>query len=68
MSNTQRILLIAGISGADPRTVAKQLAGKPAHGAVLRRRIEEATNQVDRGEVHVATENRVGRQSVPAMS
>lgn len=47
MTKQQRIMLIAAISGADARTVAKQLAGRPARGAVLRQRIEDAKQKVD---------------------
>lgn len=54
MTKQQRVMMIAAISGADPRTVQKQLDGKPAHGVVLRQRIEDAARQVDRGEAPIS--------------
>ncbi len=48
MIEQQRVLMIAALAGADPRTVRKQIVGgKPAHGAVLRQRITDAARQVD---------------------
>ncbi len=49
MTEQQRVMMIAALAGADPRTVRKQLDGKPAHGAVLRQRIEDAARQVENG-------------------
>lgn len=47
MTEQQRVMMIAALAGADPRTVRKQLEGKPAHGAVLRERIDAAARQVE---------------------
>jgi DNA-binding LacI/PurR family transcriptional regulator len=46
MTNGQRVLLIAGMAGVDPRSVVRFLEGKPNRGAVLRARIEEAAKEV----------------------
>lgn len=49
VTQQQRILMIAALAGADPRTVRKQLVnGKPAHGVILRERIAEAAAKVDK--------------------
>jgi|SRR5580692_9975410 hypothetical protein len=56
MNNTittgQRVMIIAGLAGADHRTVRRFLAGQPVRGDVLRERIEEALRQVD--QAHMA--------------
>lgn len=46
LTETQRVLVIAGLSGADPRTVRKFLRGEDVRGAIVKERIELAQRQL----------------------
>lgn len=46
LTETQRVLVIAGLSGADPRTVRKFLRGEDVRGAIVKERIEIAQRQL----------------------
>lgn len=46
LTTTQRVLVIAGLSGADPRTVRKFLNGEDVRGSVVKERIELAQRQL----------------------
>lgn len=46
LTETQRVLVIAGLSGADPRTVRKFLRGEDVRGAIMKERIEIAQRQL----------------------
>ena len=64
MIEQQRVLMIAALAGADPRTVRKQIVGgKPAHGAVLRQRITDASKRLDSiARDQTSSENSAGRR------
>lgn len=47
MTREQRINLIAGLAGADPRTVRRYLDGHTPKGSHLRERIDAAARQVE---------------------
>jgi hypothetical protein len=57
-TQTQRVMVIAGIAGADVRTVRKFLEGKPVKGAVLRERLEAAVRSADKIAASVAEPNK----------
>jgi hypothetical protein len=56
ITTEQRVMLIAGLAGADCRTVRRYLAGQPVRGATLRERIEEAKRCVDEFHTNVASQ------------
>ena len=45
-NEAQRVLLIAGLAGAEPRTVKRYLAGAHIKGADLRERLDSAARRV----------------------
>jgi len=48
MTKAQRIRVIAGLAGADVRSVRKFLDGQPVRGNVLRERLATAARQLER--------------------
>lgn len=48
MTREQRVYLIAGLSGADPRTVRRYLEGAEIRGTHLKERLDQAVKAADK--------------------
>jgi hypothetical protein len=57
MTEAQRVMVIAGLAGADVRTVKKFVKGEPIKGVVLRERLAAAAKQA--AQIQASSEEQV---------